>query len=139
MVWVLGYDADGIEARIIPRPCGGCAAPLKSVYLHLSPVLTDDGALSGIESVARSFACCGHEITARFSAEVLAAAIEHVNTCPRHGDPATTYQTWICHHPQATTERHLDHWIASCPDCGGYALSYFAPPVISPRLVNRRP
>lgn len=91
MFKILGYDGDGIEAAIIPRPCGGCGTRIDSVYLCLDPVITADGQLSGIEAIARAFSCCGYQEPARLGAHVLADVIEHVNTCPNHGDPDTGY------------------------------------------------
>lgn len=93
---ILGYDADGIEAGIIPRACKGCGTRIASVYLCLDTVISEDGHVA-IDTVARAFSCCGNQEPARLGTEYLASVIEHVNNCPDHGDPDPGYHD---HDPQ---------------------------------------
>lgn len=136
MFKVTGYDADGIEAAIIPRPCGGCGQSLLSVYLHLKTVIGTDGMLEGIEATARSFACCHYEAPAPLGAELLAQVIEHVNTCPNHGRPGDHYHIRICRHPNASITPTKSFWVATCPDCSAMATSYFGTPVLPPSVID---
>jgi hypothetical protein len=77
------YDDSSLTIGVIPQDCPSCDGRIERVRLSLEPVVSSTAEFVGLRTVGET-TCCGGPYRTACPAIRVAAALNHLQSCPHH-------------------------------------------------------